>query len=392
MTNDLDLMDQLRMADPLLRQDLDDSEQRLAGVRRVADARRATPAPAVPPARRSPARRCLVLAGAAASVAVLGTAVLSLPVPGEGPSLAVTAVALGNDGRLTCNPPDGFSEPIAPAASEVRLLPTWLPDGWRVGAVWAVKDTGSTCYLNPSLTLADTGSDGRVARSAMVYGPIREPIDITSEIADSKAVSVAGQQGQMITRSGPKGPDELLWLWADPAGDHWLMRSYRYTSDAGQQLAAALRPEGTTIGVDQDAAPTGTSVVFQRTGEPYPARTPTYRWTLTLSTGPMQGREGEVTIAATGTPAGTLGLDGVFPDGMAVTGSGDDVQVRMYAYGAMNLFLPRPGTLVMLSPNEVTGGEPTLGSMTPEQWERVVTHLDQVPADDPRLAALALDE
>jgi uncharacterized protein YjeT (DUF2065 family) len=30
--------------------------------------------------------------------------------------------------------------------------------------------------------------------------------------------------------------------------------------------------------------------------------------------------------------------------------------------------------------------------MTPEQWQRVVTHLEQVPADDPRLADLALKE
>ena len=46
----------------------------------------------------------------------------------------------------------------------------------------------------------------------------------------------------------------------------------------------------------------------------------------------------------------------------------------------------------MLGTNQVTGGEPTLGSMTPDQWQRVVTHLEQVPADDPRLADLTLDE
>jgi hypothetical protein len=77
---------------------------------------------------------------------------------------------------------------------------------------------------------------------------------------------------------------------------------------------------------------------------------------------------------------------------MRLTGSGDDLQVRQDTYGSMSLFLPSPGTLVMLGANQVTGGEPTLGSMTPEQWQRVVTHLEQVPADDPRLADLALKE
>jgi hypothetical protein len=392
MTKDLDLMDELRMADPLLRHDLADPGPRLARARRITDARRVAPAPSVSPARRLVGRRWLVLAGAATGLAVLGTAVLSLPAPDQGPSLAVTSVALDKDGNLTCEPAGGFSEPIDPAESAVRLLPTWLPEGWQVGAVWAIKETGSTCYLHPSLTAADTDGDGRVTRSAMVYGPIPEAITMTDEIADTTAVTVAGQPGKMITRSSPKGADELVWVWADAAGGNWLMRSYGYTHQSGQELAAALRPEGTTMGLDPDAAPAGTRVVFQRTGEPYPGRTPTYHWTLTLGTGPMQGRDGEVTLEATGTPAGTFGLDGVFPDGMYVTGSRDDLHVRQDAQGQMSLYLTQPGTVVMLSANQVTGGEATLGSMTPEQWERVVTHLEQVPADDPRLADLALDK
>lgn len=215
---------------------------------------------------------------------------------------------------------------------------------------------------------------------------------MTDEITDTTTVTVAGQPGQMITRTSPKGADELLWVWTDPAGGNWLMRSYGYTHKAGKELAAALRPEGTTMSLDPDAAPSGTQVVFQRTGEPYPARTPTYYWTLTLGTGPMQGRDGDVTLEATGSPAGTLGLDGVFPDGMYVTGSGDELQVRQDTYGPRSLSLLRPGTLVALGANQATGGEPSLGSMTPDQWERVVTHLEQVPADDPRLADLAFKE
>jgi hypothetical protein len=393
MSRHLDVMDQLRMADPLLRHDLDDSQGRLAGARRIADARRRTPVDSASRARRTVGRRrWLVLAGAATGLAVLGTAVLSLPAPDTAPSLAVTSVALGKDGTLTCEPSGGFSEQISPSQSPVRLLPTWLPDGWQVGSVWAVKEISSTCYLNPSLTVADTDRNGRVTRSAMVYGPIPEPIEISSEITDSKAVTVAGQPGQMISRSSPKGTDELLWVWSDTAGGNWLMRSYGYSPDAGQELAAALRPEGTTMGLDENAAPTGTTLVQQRTGEPYPGRTPTYHWTVTLGRDPIQGRDAEVTLEATGTPAGTFGLDGVFPDGMYVTGSGDQVQVRQYAYGATNLYLPEPGVVIGFGPNQVTGGEPTLGSMTPEQWERVITHLEQVPADDPRLAELALDE
>lgn len=392
MTKDLDLMDELRMADPLLRHDVADPGPRLARARWITDARRSAPAPNASPARHLGGRRWLVLVGAATGLAVLGTAVLSLPAPDQGPSLAVTSVALDKEGNLTCEPPGGFSEPIDPAESPVRLLPTWLPDGWQVGAVWAVKETGSTCYLHPSLTMADTDRDGRVVRSAMVYGPIPETITMTDEIADTTTVTVAGQPGQMITRSSPKGADELLWLWTDPAGGNWLMRSYGYPHQTGKDLAAALRPEGTTMGLDPDAAPSGTTVVFQRTSEPYPARTPTYHWTLTLGTGPMQGRDGEVTLEAVGTPAGTLGLDGVFPDGMYLTGSGKELRVRQDTYGPMSSYLPRPGTLVALGANQVTGGEPTLGSMTPDQWRRVVTHLKQIPADDPRLADLAFKE
>jgi hypothetical protein len=253
--------------------------------------------------------------------------------------------------------------------------------------VWAVKETSSTCYLHPSLTMADTNRDGRVTRSAMVYGPIPEPITMTDEIAGTTAVTVAGQPGQLIVRASPKGADELLWVWSDAAGGNWLMRSYGYTDRAGKELAAALRPEGSSMELDSDAAPPGTRVVFQRTGEPYPARTPTYYWALTLGTGPMQGRDGPATLEVTGTPAGTLGLDGVFPDGMYVTGSGDDLQVRQDTNGPMSLYLPRPGTVVALRTNQ-----PTLESMTPDQWQHVVTHLEQVPADDPRLGDLALKE
>ena len=50
---------------------------------------------------------------------------------------------------------------------------------------------------------------------------------------------------------------------------------------------------------------------------------------------------------------------------MYVTGSRDDLHVRQDAQGPVSLYLTQPGTVVMLSANQVTGGEATLGTMTP---------------------------
>lgn len=404
MTDDLDVMNELAMADPLRHVGAAGagSPERMAGIRRIVDARLtgasrpvgvsgSVPATAAAPHRRRVSRRWLALAGAATALAVVGTVGLSLVAPDAGPSLALTSVALGKDGALRCNPPTGYAEFVDPADSPVRLLPTWLPEGWSVGHVWAMAQTDSTCYQFPSLTMVDTRPDGQVARSAMVYGPISVPIELGDEAEVVGEVTIDGWPGRVIRQGSPKGDDELVWVWTDAAGANWLMRSYGYTERAGRQLAAALRPDGTQIGLDTASAPAGTVVVQQRSGAPYPARTTTDQWTITLGRAPMSGREGEVTLQATSTPDGTLGIDGVFP-GQYVTGTGDSLQVREDAYGGMHLYLPRPGLAIGFVPDGITTVEPSLGSMTPEQWEWVVASLQPVASDDPRLDQLALDE
>jgi hypothetical protein len=385
-----DLLDHLRGADPLLRNPVDASDERLGRVRRIVEARRSTPLPHLADSSRPRlgSRRWFVLAGAATAVAAVGTAVLSLPSPEVGPSLAVASVALDEDGSLRCLPLDGFSEPIDPIDAPVRLLPAWIPEGWRVGQVWADEEISASCYLHPSLTMADLDPDGRVDRSAMVYGPIVESIDF-AETLDTSPTTIAGLPGELIVRGSPKGPGELLWVWRDESGRHWLMRSYGYDRTDGQSLADALRLDGTQVSLVGDA-PDDTIVLHERTGQPFPGRTPTHHWFFTLGTGPMEDYDGEVTVEVISSAPGTLGVDGVFPDGMYVQGSGDTLRIHQDANGTQR-FIVRQGTAVALLPNLVTGGEPTLGSMTPAQWVRLVESLTPVSVDDPRLRELALD-
>ena len=398
-----DLMDQLAQADPLRgRPAPDTSVERLVRIRaRVdtaiaqasaasahieslgADEARSGHRVGVAGASRRPAttRRWLALGAAAAALAVAGTAALSLVEPGEGPSLAVTSVALTEEGRLACTPPVGYSEPIDPADAVVTMLPTWLPDGWQVGHVWAVRETSPTCFSNPSLVLADTEADGAVTRSALVYGPIDEPISV--EGRDGVEVPIAGTTGQLF-RTSTNDKFDQQWLWTDEQGGNWLLRAYGYSEERGEQLAEALRVDGDRIGVDRNAAPDGTDVVFQRTGEPYPAWTEQTRTSVSLGHGPMTGQDAEVLleVVATSTPD-TFGIDLVVPGEQRIVRTDEGVRVDTEMLGIFSGAVVAPGTLVYLM-------DTTAGSMGSDDRRRVVAGLETVRPDDPRLDARTL--
>jgi hypothetical protein len=97
--------------------------------------------------------------------------------------------------------------------------------------------------------------------------------------------------------------------------------------------------------------------------------------------------EGEVVLRVTYVAGGPLGLDGVFPDGEYVYRSDGRWTIKHFGYGGMSIYAAQPGVSVGFDP-PWRGGEPTLGSMPPAEWVKVVESLRDVSASDPRLTAL----
>ena len=371
-----DVMDLLRAADPLKL--ADGSADRLDGIRAVLDERVAAVAPdAVPERRRS---RAPILIGAAAAAVAIAVG-LSLVRPGIGPTLAGTAAALTSRGEVTCGEQSRQTTQLAPTAAPVRLLPAIVPRGWTVTGIRATSTAPSSCDATPALTAAVIGGGGAVKSSVMIRGPLDYSIDTTN--AAVAPAAVAGARGVALTLDSPKGPQERIWVW-QVEGRTWYMKSYGFDDAQNKALAAAVHVSGDLVQLDPSTAPDALQIISARAGQA-PATQPQEEWYIGLGRGASGNAATEVLMRVVGVPGAPLGFDGVFP-GQTLTREDGTWVLQQQAYGAVNLFQSQPGVLVTLEPPD--SGEPSLGSMTPQQWLTMVRSLESVAVNDPRLSSI----
>ena len=378
-----DAMELLREANPARRGQLDQSEARLAHIRAEVDDRvqRGFLKEVVTTrARRS--RRPALLA-AAVVVAVIGAVALSLVQPGSGPSLAGTSAALDPSGEVDCHAMGGnTTTEIAPTQAQLRLLPTYLPSGWKIGRMWARREAYA-CTQTPSLTAVVLGQDGQVQSSVMIRGPLDFTVDTSN--ASVTDTTVAGAPAKLFINDSPKGPGERVWLWK-VAGRTWYMKTYGFDDAANAAIADAVRLAGDQVTLDASTAPNDLTVIARRSGPAFGAQT-VEQWYVTLGQSAMNSRaDGEVWMRVAYIPGGPLGLDGAFPDQYVSKVNGAWV-IKQFAYGGMESYEGQPGVAVMFDP-PWSGGQPSLGSMPADEWAKVVQSLVPVPVSDPRLTTL----
>lgn len=380
-----DVMRDLREADPLAAPEsgFDPSTERLAAIRATVEDRSHWSGTAPTGTPRSGRGFMPLLAGAVA-VAVVATVVLSLVRPGSGPSLAGVSAALDARGQIVCGA-GAVVEDLAPVEAATRLLPTVLPGGWHVGRIWVTREP-APCEQTPSLTAAVLDSEGSVTSSVMIRGPLPYAVDTSgAEVTDAM---IGGVRGKVLAFDDAKGPGERVWVWV-VEGRTWYMKAYGFTAADNGAVAAAVRISGNKVSLDAAYSPAGLRVISQRTGPAYGTQT-REQWYVTLGTGEMNSRsDGQVWMRITTVIGGPFAVDGVFPDGQTLSRENGHWVLQQHAYGGVNLYESdaRPGVVVTFDP-PWSGGEPTLGAMTPEQWLAAVESLAPVPVDDPRLTDL----
>jgi hypothetical protein len=384
-TTDLDL---LTAADPEgPASDAADAEQ-LARLRARVDAERRT---VTPPGRRRSAwpRRAALLAVAAAA-AIAAPVVVSGVAPDTpiGQVVSAQALAVGPDGSLQCSPDGaGSAEAIDPRLSEVRMLPSELPAGWSLTTVYARTEQSSTC-LGPSLSVIETAGD-EVTGALSVTGPFEALPDPAGMGTDTVLDDVvAGRDARLFVVFD----DYHRWLWQDAEGRSWLAVVDGRPLEEARALLTGVGTDGDRVTWDAAAAP-GAEVVHQRTGPPYGVEPPVTVWHVGVSNGAQEallsvtGRRGEDVPLRARAAAGYRLAEAGGVEFLVDEGVGEEVEPGVetdtppgspWAWAVGDL---GPGTTV-------TGG----WNGTADELLPILASLQEVPADDPRIAEHALDE
>jgi hypothetical protein len=132
--------------------------------------------------------------------------------------------------------------PIGPeeVRDEVRLLPTWTPDGLPItsasGAVYDMDETlectPAVAVLQDTLDLTATGADGLITAKIVLEGPYSLLAEDDWGITAARPTQVRGQEGRLID---PSAGDDAALEWTEPDGSAWRLRG---TSAAEADLLA----------------------------------------------------------------------------------------------------------------------------------------------------------
>jgi hypothetical protein len=363
--------------------------ERLARLRARVDVERRT----ATRSRRHPSpwpRRAALLA-AAAAVAIAVPVVVSAVAPDSPVDqvLSPQALALGPDGELQCSAVSGIgtAEAVDPRLSDVRLLPSDLPAGWSLTTVYARTEQTSLC-LAPSLSVVETAGDA-VTGTLSVTGPFEalpDPAGMgTTTVLDD---TVDGRDARLFVVF-----DDLhRWLWQDGQGRSWLAEIDGRPLAEARALLTGVGTDGDQATWDATAAP-GAQVAHRRTGPPYGVEQPVTAWYVGVTDGAQ-----EVVLSATGPGGPDIPLRARAEAGYRLAESGG---VEFLVTGGVGEEV-EPGVETDTPPGRpwawavgdldsgvtVTGG----WTGTADDLLALLASLEEVPADDPRIAEHALDE
>jgi hypothetical protein len=363
--------------------------ERLARLKARVDVERRT---VIPSRRRSsswPRRGALLAVAAAAAIAVPLVVSGVAPDTPLGQVVSPQALAVAPDGSLRCTAPGGvgYAEAIDPRLSDVRMLPSELLAGWSLTTVFARTEQSSTC-LGPSLSVVETAGDA-VTGTLSVTGPFEALPDPAGMGTDTVLDDVVdGRDARLFVVFD----DHHRWLWRDAEGRSWLAEVDGRPIEEARALLAGVGTEGDRVTWDAAVAPDA-DLVHQRTGPPYGVAPSATVWHVGVSDGTQ-----EVLLSVTGrgdadiplrarAEAGYLLADAGGVEFLVDEGVGEEVE----AGGETDTPPGSPWAWAVgdLGPGvTVTGG----WTGTADELLPILVSLEEVPADDPRIAEHALDE
>lgn len=362
--------------------------ERLAGLRTRVDTERRT---AGRSRRRSspwPRRGALLAVAAAAAIAVPVVVSAVAPDSPIGQVVSPQALAVGTDGSLQCTAPGGGSaEAIDPRLSDVRMLPSDLPAGWSLTTVSARAEQTSSC-LAPSLSVVETADD-TVTGTLSVTGPFEALPD------------EAGMGTDTVLDDTVDGRDARLfvvfenyhrWLWQDDEGRSWLAEADGYPLEEARTLLTGVGTDGDQVTWDATAAPNA-QVVHQRTGPPYGVEPSMTVWYVGVSDGTQ-----EVLLSATGRGGPDIPLRARASAGYRLASAGGveflvDEGVGEEVEAGVETDTP-PGSPWAWAVGDLGSDVTVTGGWTgtADGLLSILTSLEEVPANDPRIAEYAFAE
>lgn len=379
--------------------------ERLARLRARVDTERRTVTPAG--GRSSPWPRRGALLAVAAAVAIAVPVVVSAVVP-DGPvdqAVSPQALAVGPDGSLRCTDPyflAGEAVGIDPRSSEVRLLPSDLPPGWSLTTVFArieQNDISRLC-LAPSLSVVETAGDV-VTGTLSVVGPFEARVDEADTetgtvFDDAEALddTVDGRGARLFV----VGEVHQRWLWQDDRGRSWLAEVMGHPIEEARALVAGVGTDGDQVTWDAAVAPDA-RVAHRRTGPPYAGEPAVTHWHVGLNDGTQEvglraiGRGGpDIPLLARATPGDRL-VDAGGVEFLVTEGVVEEEGIIEELGPGIGTEVP-PGSRWTWAKGDLASGVTVAGQLygTADDLLPLLTSLEQVPADDPRIAQHALDE
>jgi hypothetical protein len=382
------LLDLVRTADPLAGDEADRArtDQHLQSARRVLMARTAGAAQAPARAPLSGRRRlAVVLAGATA----LSAAAVVVPGLVDRPQLSGSLVgtATASEGGLVCG--EGYAQAIRPDTARSRPWPSALPAGWQVSEVFARSTEVTGWCTTPSLTAAQLDAGGLVTGTVQITGPtpgIR--ISASERVIEERIGAYDARRLQGESELDAGAAPHSAWVITDGTGAQWFAAVDGYPLDQARRMLAAATLDGRTVTWDSTATPE-LRVLHQRTGEPYP----------TSST----GEDWYVNVDGPGSAAGSSDAEAALQRGFSATsGYGDAGTVLSHVSlgsrlttvaGRPALVLEDDGAPIAVYADLGQGVrvQSSVNGDLPEVLQMLAS-LENLPADDPRLDDLALEE
>lgn len=369
----------LNHLDPIREVDLTELDQHLQQARRIVDARRPD---AAPTGRRRRWRAIAVATAIAATMPVAAVIVVPDVVRKTGlPWVTdLTGSATAENGMipgLSCG--GGYAAAIRPGEAPLRLWPRQLPAGWTVERVFARRTSTWGWCTPPSLVLARTGAVGVVTATVTVVGPNRDiQWDGEPRLVPDR---VAGQPADAVVYPGMEMANFHRWM-VTTGRDQWEVVVNGLDRAEAKAAADGLVFTDTLVSWQGQTGSPNFEIVHRRNdAQPYPNRVwGGLEWSVVLRD--PAGRERSIEV---------MRRAAEWRQGLAADVHVGARQVWLGGRPALVNTDPEPASSITL---EVVPGVRAVMNVQGDgaAVEQILTSLENLPADDPRLDEYAAKE
>lgn len=278
---------------------------------------------------------------------------------------------------------DSTSLSLAEVPEDMRVIPTWTPDGEEITTVTGMRWTDpcpdrAPAPADPALVLAASGADltGRIS----VDGPLPSR---WGEGLEREPTQLRGQDAILVHTDGP------AFIWTDPDGwSWWLSANEQVNESTLRAVGEALELDSSPQGDDPVATlapedmPQGFEVRWQAQGTPTPLGPETTKWSVVVGE-QQEVTRGVVCQLEVETPVGESSLDMATYEGEVVTVNGQEA--------AWTTFMDQPVVVWEVAPGVRAGANCSLWDDSGVHPMDLDTHLrfaesvQPVAPDDPRL-------